>query len=165
MNVADVCTQLESEEDALHNILLAESFLKECDGEEQQDYYYVVASTEGALCAKKLNQVEESEKQCAILAGVLERHPEYENDACVLLLKYQEAQDSGEYEKAEDYLEQLETAFFRSSSFLEYINELMHFLEILQNNKKYHNVDEMLEYITQSLNGHAGGCCDVFVSD
>ncbi len=154
MNVADVCTQLESEEDALHNILLAESFLKECDGEAQQDYYYMIASTEGALCAKKLNQVEEDERQRAILTGVLERHPEYGDDACALLLKYQEAQDHGEYEKAEGYLEQLQTAFFSSSSFLEYINELMHFLEILRDNKKYHIVDEMLEYITQSLNGH-----------
>ena len=154
MNVADVCAQLESDNDALHYILLAESFLKECDGEEQQDYYYMIASTEGALFAKKLKQIEEEKKQRAILAGVLKRHPEYGDDVCVLLLMYQEAQDNGESEKAEGHLEQLQTAFFSSPSFLDYTNELMHFLEILQENKKYRTIDEMLEYITQSLNGH-----------
>lgn len=154
MNAADICIQLENIPEAYRDITIAETFLDQMEEEEEKALYYMVASSEAAICAKRLDLLIDYKKQRNILDGILKEHPELEHDANVLLLKYQDAQEAKDQEKEEELIEEIKEALFSSNEFLNYINELMSFLVILKESHKNHIVDEILEYIQQSLNGH-----------
>lgn len=154
MNAADISVQLEDPSEALHNLLIAETYLDNCPEDAHQPYYYLIASSEAAAYALQVNRLELYHQQKEILDGILEKHPEYQNEVNVLLLEYQEAHEQKKTEKEEALVEEIKTALFSTSEFLDYTNELLNFLHILLSIKKYDILDEVLEYLTQSLNGH-----------
>lgn len=154
MNIADLCLQMENLEEAMHHLQIAENFLDHCPEEELQPSYYAVASSEIANYAKRINNLELYEQQMAILEKILAVHPEFGDDINVLLLQYQQANEQKRIEEEEQLIEKIKTALFSTSEFLNYTNELMNFLIILKEVKRFDILDEVLEYIEQSLNGH-----------
>jgi diguanylate cyclase (GGDEF)-like protein len=154
LNAADVCTQLENTKEAFHNILIAETFVDKCEEGDEKDFNEMVASSEGAVAARKMKDQEAYQKQKDILNALLKKHPDYENETNVLMLEYSEAHDQNDSKTEDELIQKIETGFYRSAEFLNYINEFMYFLVILKDTKNYHALDEMLEFFNQSLNGY-----------
>lgn len=154
MNFADIYMQLESYDEVITNILIAETYLNNCPDDTKHAYYYMVVSSEAAYYAKRKNQIDLYEKHRKILNGILKKYPEYRNEINVLLLEYQEASDRHESEREEELIEDIRIGLFSSMNFLDYTNETMAFLNILKNAKKYAVLEELLEFVTQSMNGY-----------
>lgn len=153
LNAADVCVQLEDKESALHNILAAETYLDRTSEGEQRTYIYLIASSEAVTYAKMLNQLDVYEKQKVILQALLKENPEYKNEPGVLLLEYQEAYENNDTEREQQLIEQIKKSLFDSPEFLNYANEILNFLAILKNMKRYDLLDEVLDHTVKSLNG------------
>jgi diguanylate cyclase (GGDEF)-like protein len=154
MNFADIYMQLESYDEVMTNILIAETYLNNCPDDTKHAYYYMVVSSEAAYYAKRSNQIDLYEKHRKILNGILKKYPEYSNEINVLLLEYQEASDSHDSEREEELIEEIRVGLFSTMNFLDYTNETMDFLNILKNTKKYAALEELLEFVTQSMNGY-----------
>lgn len=154
LNGADVCTQLEHYEEALKDLLIAESLLDKAPVDEKKEYYGTIASAEAANAAMILDQMDEYKKQRVRLDALLEKHPEYRKDVNVLLLEYRETALNKDLTAEEKLVEEIKTELFSSPEFLNYANETMSFLEILKKMDRQDILNEVLTFIDQSLNDH-----------
>lgn len=147
MNCADLCMELENEEQALHYLQLCESYLDRCMDNPRAPFIYIVAASEGALAADSLKNTDEYNRQMVILNDLLKKHPEHEEDINVQLLHL--ISDSYDDQKTKEaHIESIWNKLKNDPAFLDYHNEILSLMNILMENGNCKIMDDLLERLS-----------------
>lgn len=148
VNCADLCMELENEKEALHYLQLCEAYLDRCKDHPRTPFIYIVASSEAALTARNLKDMDEYNRQTVILNEVLKEHPEEADDINVQLLNLLEDQNEDKKEK-DAHIARLWEKLKNAPEFLDYQNEIIRFMHILYETDNYAILDDLIDTVNK----------------
>lgn len=152
INCADLCMELEDDEEALHYLQLAETYLDRCRDEKRQPFVYVVAASESALIAHNLNDMEELNRQKLLLERLLGDHPEFSDNINVQLLDIV-TDDEQDKSKRDGRIRTMWNKLKKEPEFLDYHNEIIRLMNILRESGNDAILDELIERLNNAVEG------------
>ena len=148
INCADLCMELENEKEALHYLQLCEAYLDRCRDNPRTPFIYIVASSEAALTARNLKDMDEYNRQTVILNEILKEHPEDADDINVQLLNL--ISDETENKKERDaHIARLWDKLKEEPEFLDYHNEIVRLMHILYETDNYAVLDDLIDRLNR----------------